>query len=560
MMRIRKFSVGIAGIILIGMAIFAEQIGLDNDAGWGKGRQIILVLGVVLVFANVISVIFQNRLLILARPVSGFFNKFNELNYSTRLNIFSFMASLAVFVTYIWFFLPFFPPSPTTNYYGQLAVGFKRGQLHLPEQPPPSLLALSDPYDYESRREIEADFTWDVSLYKGRFYIYWGPVPSLILTTFSTEQLSRIGDQHVFFPFVCGLFIYLALLVNSFWIRFNHRMPAWTNGISLLAIGLSAPTILMLNQPRVYEAAVVGCQFFFIGGCYWTYKAIGDNPPHLWKLAIASSHWAFALGTRITILPTVIFLAGLTLFYTLREIKTIVPKRILLILLVIGAPLLIMIVGLGLYNWARFDSVFEFGMRYQLANVNYNEFTSLFSLSYINKNLLNYFVHPIAIQAKFPYLRPVENIFSSARLAGLLITTPYFLFIVMPVFQYLCSRLTSRRTPIRQQDLDSLDNWLVIGLTGSSLISLAIILSYYFPALRFAEDFMPALLLLATWCLIKGYDLIGGNRIFSRSYTFLVAILVGYSVTVSMLIAIPINRTGYILLLIKIIQQWFGVR
>jgi hypothetical protein len=35
-------------------------------------------------------------------------------------------------------------------------------------------------------------------------------------------------------------------------------------------------------------------------------------------------------------------------------------------LLAFGAPLVFGAIALGWYNWARFDSPFEFGMRYQL--------------------------------------------------------------------------------------------------------------------------------------------------------------------------------------------------
>ena len=45
----REFITGTIGVVLLGMAIFAEQIGIDNDPGWGKGRMIILGLGIILI-------------------------------------------------------------------------------------------------------------------------------------------------------------------------------------------------------------------------------------------------------------------------------------------------------------------------------------------------------------------------------------------------------------------------------------------------------------------------------------------------------------------------------
>ncbi len=559
-MRMKKFTIGLVGIILLGMAIFAKQMGIDNDSEWGKGRIIIFGLGIILISVNFLSILFQSQLLKLAKRTSDLFKRFNELNYSSQLVTFSVVTTVAVIAIYIWLFLPFWRLSPTSNFYSQLAIAFKRNQLYLPEQPPPSLLALSDPYDYESRKQIDSDFTWDVSLYNGKFYMYWGPVPSLFLTLFSNEQLSHLGDQYVFFLFICGLFIYSALFLASFWNRFNHSLPTWTISICLLAIGLSGPTIWLFTRPRIYEAAVVGCQFFFIGGCYWAYSAMKDNSPNLWKLALASSHWALALGTRILIVPVIIFLTGLTLIYHLRTTEMVTFKKKILTILALIAPIFITLTGLGLYNWLRFDSIFEFGLRYQLASVNYKEFTNLFSARYIDDNFFNYFIQPFKIQSKFPYLRPIENVASSERLAGLLYTTPFFLFVLIPMGRFLYLSLTSRKIPIVNPNTSAQRSWLVTALTGSALISLAIILSYYFVALRFAEDFMPATLLIAIIWFGQGYDLFAGNRILSKSYLLFATLLVVFSVIASVLIAIPINRTGYALLLIKYIQQFLGVR
>lgn len=42
-----EYVIGILGVVLLGLAVFAEQFGLDNDSGWGRGRM--LIFGIVLV-------------------------------------------------------------------------------------------------------------------------------------------------------------------------------------------------------------------------------------------------------------------------------------------------------------------------------------------------------------------------------------------------------------------------------------------------------------------------------------------------------------------------------
>ena len=95
---------------------------------------------------------------------------------------------------------------------------------------------------------------------------------------------------------------------------------------------------------------------------------------------------------------------------------------------------------------------------------------------------------------------------------------------------------------------------------GSSLLSLVIILSYYFTAMRFTQDFMPALLILSTIHLGQGYKLIGGNGILSKGYIFLVTLLVVFSVTASTLIALPVRRVKDVLYYTERIYELLGIR
>jgi hypothetical protein len=474
-------------------------------------------------------------------------NKTDNSNNSSQVYIFFILASVIVIVIYMWFILPSFS-KPGTNFYSQLAIGFKKGQLYLPEQPSAALLALNDPYDYTLRKDSNVeDFPWDVSLYDGKFYIYWGPSPAVLLTGLSINTLAHLGDEHLVFVFLCGLFIYSALFAKILWFKFNYNLPGWAIGPVILAIGLYVPVTLMLSNAKIYEAAIAGCQFFFIGGCYWAYEAIDkEGTPASWRLVLAGAHWALAIGTRITILPVIGFTALATLTYILREDKLSNRKKLLQTLFAIGTPLLISAAGLGWYNWARFGSALEFGMRFQLASVNYSQFSKLFSARYIFGNFLTYFTQPYQIQAEFPFIRTVENLVTNDRFAGLLYTSPYILITLI----YLAGFTYFRFKPTKAQDegkgKNPQEKWLVVVFAGSFILSLVIILSYYFTAIRFTEDFMPALVLLTTICLGKGYESFG-DRKWNTAYLILVVFLISISVTTSTLIAIPTGGTKLLL-------------
>ncbi len=539
-------------IFLIGISFFAEQIGIDNDSGWGTGRILLLNAGLISLAISILGLVFQGTLVRISQCISNAAGKFNKINYPKRMVILSLPAILIVFASYIWFARPNFESS-RFNYYSLLAEAFKSHQLYLVEKPSTALLALENPYDYGLRKRSGVeDFPWDSSLYNNKFYLYWGPVPALPLTLFSVEKLKQIGDEYVVLAFMFGLFIYCILFGFSIWLKFNQSLPPWLFGISILAIGLSAPMTWILNFSRIYEGAIIGSQFFLIGGCYWAYSAIDDKLSNPYKLILCGVHWALALGTRITVLPVILFTTTMTLLYIFKKTKTSSFRSLLPALLYLGIPLFVAAVGLGWYNWARFNSILEFGIKYQLANVNYNVFNASFSAGYIKENLYNYFIHPVAYQRRFPYFLAIENTFSNERLAGLLYTSPYILFAALFFGKFI--------RPHTKQNPDAAGSWLIFTLTGTSLISTLMILSFYFPATRYGVDFTPSMLLLATASLGPVHQLFGKNNLAGKPYVVFIVLIAIFSITASTLIAFPPQKAHYMISFIKEFQHFFGLR
>jgi len=108
-----------------------------------------------------------------------------------------------VILTYVWFISTgLWTTWPaTTNYYDQLATSFHEGHLYLDVQPDPALLELPDPYDPDARESMqESDIEklntiWDMSLYGGKIYLYWGPVPALIISKSRKRQTRLMFDD-----------------------------------------------------------------------------------------------------------------------------------------------------------------------------------------------------------------------------------------------------------------------------------------------------------------------------------------------------------------------------
>lgn len=540
------------------MAVFAQQIGIDNDEGWGRGRTVMLAFGLGFILMGSLLIIFQEKMDAFKKYVSDYFN----FSQSAQIALVSSVTACIVIIIYIWYLQPAARNLENNyNYYSELAIGFKAGHLYLMEEPSSALLSFSNPYDYFLRKEYGLeDFPWDVSLYNKKFYVYWGPAPSLILILFSKEQLSRIGDHYVALLFACGLFLYSSLVILRFWSTLLKPLSNWLLGSILLVIGLVTPVTIMLKEARVYEAAIFGCQFFFISGCYWAYSSIANNKLSLWKLAFAGLHWAFALGTRITIAPVILFSTAVTVFYIFKIVGKGNPKSYLPPLAVLGVPLVLAISGLGWYNWARFGSVFEFGIKYQLTNVDYNVFKDSFSLRYMAGNLYNYFLHPIKLFPRFPYIMRVEYPASNDRLGGLIYLSPYILLVFAPLLRIFNNFQTVDKRITMEETKEPGRNWLIIFLTGSAFIGMLTILTFYFVTMRYIEDFMPSLILLATIQLVRGIQFSNQNTVAGKILVFTTTILVISTITTSLVIAMPNSGAAYMTELLNSMSKLLGLK
>lgn len=545
------------GIALSFAAIFANLLGIDNDAGWGGGRILLLKTGIALLTLGILLHFFQGpiqRLRTRAAECANAFGRERALRF-----VFAAMTLLTA-AAYIWFLrIEERDVSRAYNFYGELARGFKRGNLYLPETPSPALLALSNPYDYALRKQAGVeDFPWDASLYNGRFYFYWGPSPALFLLPFNDDTLSRIEDYHLALVFAFGLFVYSALIVARFWLRLKHA-PVWIFAFILAVLGFSVPVTPMLRHADIYEAAIFACQFFFMGGCYWAFISFLEERPTAWAFALAGVHWAFAIGSRVTILPAV-FIAVLALaFPTLSSFYSDWKNRAarmtqtgwqrLRLLLAVGLPLLAGGVALAWYNDARFGSIVEFGVRYQLANVDYTQFEGSFGLKYASENLRVYLLQPVDFLRRFPFISLVEYTPSNDRLSGLLLIAPFFVLAFLPLFRLVSGRKNA-----------ALINPALFLFAGAAVVSAFIILIFYFVALRYTLDFLPATLILIALSLGLEYEALSDKKFAAGALSFITGILAFVNVTAGALLATPESGTLFILDLLNSVSKMLGLK
>lgn len=515
------------GLICAFFAVFAYRIGLDPNPDWGRSRFILLWLGIALFIISIF--IFSIK------------SNNNTFTKSDKLKTLFLLAHIwaVIFVIYAWFitFGNFTTWKNTTHYYTQLADAFGRGQLYVDVEPGKALLEAENPYSPTSRPPFDNE-VWDMSLYKGKLYLYWGPVPALLITPIQLFSGKPVNDIYLVYFFLAGLLVFNSLIIVKLWRRYFENIPAWNVFICIVLTGLILPVLWSLNVPNVYEAAIGAGQFFLIGGIYFAFSAFaGDASINKWNLFLAGVFWACAVGSRAITVLSVIFLTVLTAFWIVKNLaKPINWNKGLRDITSLFIPLVFGAIAIGWYNWARFDSPLEFGLRYQITIFNLNQQMNLtFQPDYFLLNLYAYLFQPFTFISRFPFIQPITinslfetlklaapKIYAGGRVSGILFYAPFLVLALRPLFpkQRISS---SNNRPYR---------FIIYLLGGSFIIGFTSILFYFFGQTRFLVDVISPITLLA----IIGYWEIIQIRLSSTSKrTKYFAVLANLLIVVTMI-------------------------
>jgi hypothetical protein len=542
-----------AGLGVILLSLFAFQLGLDNDPGWGPRRIQLIVLGLVIILFG--------SLYWITPQLANAFGWKSSADQSSKTNqlkkiddILLIVSGCLVFALYVWIItvgrLDKWPTGGH-NYYWKLAQAFQQGQTYLLQEPNPQLAALENPYDHHQREGIE--YLWDTTYYDGKYFLYWGPVPAVIAAIVSSVTGAAVPDAYLVFSFVFGTALFSVLLLREICKKFN--LPRWAFWGGAFALMINVPLIWLLTRPIFYEASISGGQFFSMMGFYFLFLGFRNDNPRTGWIAASALSFGLAGATRINLLPSVILLAALILW----RIYTFNQKKLSLSLPAFAAtlvPLALVACGLCWYNYDRFGSIFEFGHRYQLTGpsltANYEDISSV---KYILPNTYTYIFRSPALGGEFPFftvpwikekmwpsfIHLPEHYYYTEPVAGILLVVPLLglAALLLGRFFWLFINGDMPRTtePI---DTDSrLFSWFGILLFVYVVIQMFVLLSFVNSAMRYLVDISPALIVLSA--MFAGYyvrtwdqnpylvKIVASLWVLAASLTVLAGFLIGFT-------------------------------
>ena len=428
--------------------------------------------------------------------------------------------------------------NPADSYYNSLVQGFRAGQLSLKREAPPGLARLADPYD-PAANDVYQDFGYDLrdlSYYKGRLYPYFGATPAVILFWPFVALTGHYLSDRLAVTIFCAIGVLASLaLLRALWRRYFAEVGVGVLMACALALGFATAVPTILPRSGVHEV-VTSCGYMLTMlalGAMWC--ALHEPERRCRWLAAASLAYGLAVGAR----PSLLFGGVILLVPVIQAWR---ERRH------IGAPLLsavgpIMLIGLGLmlYNALRFDNPFEFGVHYQLAGRRQMTM-QFFSLRWLWFNFRVYFLGPARWSGRFPFVHepavpPLPaGYYGAEALIGILTNIPL-------VWLALAAPLAWRNRPDQEA---SVLRWFVTAVALLFGIEALTIGTFIAASMRYAIDFLSALVLLAVIGIL-GWERVlaptsesgpAGRPVWRRAVRWGWGLLLGFSVAFNVLLSV----------------------
>jgi tetratricopeptide (TPR) repeat protein len=422
------------------------------------------------------------------------------------------------------------------TYYNLLVRGFRAGQLSLAKEAPPGLTRLTDPYDPDANAPYRAPpyRLHDLSYYKGRLYLYFGATPALLLFW----PFASLTGHYLFHADAVVIFCAIGFLISvgllhALWRRYFAEVNVVVVAAGALALGLATGVPIMLARSDVYEVSI-SCAFMLTMlalGAIW--RALHDPERSCRWLGAASATYGLALGARPSLLMGAIILF-VPVAQAWRE-----GRKIWAPLMAGTVPIILIGLGLMLYNALRFDSPFEFGNHYQLAGER-QVTRQFFSLHFLWFNFRIFFLEPASWSVRFPFVREITTPPLPAGYGR--VESPFGVLTNIPlVWLALAAPLAWRR---RSAESGAILRWFVMAVALFCGVSALTICFHGAGNFRYEMEFLPVLVLLAVVGILGVARVLAAPSGLARAARWGWGLLLAFSVVFNLLAGVICRADG----------------
>lgn len=291
---------------------------------------------------------------------------------------------------------------PTSDPYVQMFDATQKGQLNIDIPVTDDLMNMENPYDWDQRNETGVYYAWDRAYYDGQYYSYFGIVPVFVVYYpfyFITGNLPNLNIMTWFFSAlaIVSLFGVIMAITKAFIKKPNFLMLLTVLFSSVFCSGI----YYALNFSDIYfPAKISGISFMFITVWLGISACLSKKrKTQIVLFCLSAIAFVLSVGCRPTAALGALLLAPIFISF-LADKKYILKHKIICV----SSFILPIIIGAGVlmwYNYARFDSFFEFGTSYQLtvSNISANSMR----LSDLPNAIIHYIFHPFKFSPEFPF-------------------------------------------------------------------------------------------------------------------------------------------------------------
>ena len=266
----------------------------------------------------------------------------------------------------------FFDFSTTEGIYNKDFVDSLRdGNFYLNFEPSEKFLELENPYDVQEREKVErgVDYKWDTAYYKGKFYVYFGILPALLIfLPYNLLTGKYLKLSVVTYGFSIFIFILLKEILLKLLSRYFNKIK-FKNVVYYLIILLSGTLILYANgMSRFYEVVIIAGLYFVLQGINFILNALENEKNRHLNIFCGCLCLALSVACRPTdLLASIIILPYLIKLFIdyIKQIKNN-KRNLTKLIFAVAIPYLVVGALLMWYNYVRFENVFDFGSKYQL--------------------------------------------------------------------------------------------------------------------------------------------------------------------------------------------------
>lgn len=326
------------------------------------------------------------------------------------------------------------------NFYNLIVDAFKDKKLYIATiDDYPKLNNIDNIYkDFgKVHREIkEYKNLLDTSYYKGNFYIYFGLTPVLLFyLPFNLITNLYLTDKFIVLILACLSFLLSLLLLKKITTSLNFNIQKPIVILSIFTIGLCNYLPFFLLRSSIYEVAILTANIFLLFSfllLYFYLQTTKTNKQYFFLLLI-SVCLSLSVGARPFYVLHIPLFFVLILIFKYNQDKNI--KAILKTFFIFIIPCILYGTILALYNYLRFDSIFEFGFKYTLNFENHFEQSPTLKDSLLSIKYCLFQLPDLSDTTIFSLAQSFGHSFGNEAVVGILWAFPLVLsFAFLPQF------------------------------------------------------------------------------------------------------------------------------